>query len=189
MKTNQLYQQYSETIRKYLLKFVSESDADDLVQEVFIKVDNNLDKFRGGSSPKTWIYKIATNTARDFLKSRSYQLSKHQENITEEELITFDDANDKNNSQESNILTEEMNQCILEFIHRLPYEYSSVLVLSELEGYKNKEIAEILDISQNTAKVRLYRAKSRLKTELEEGCNISTTCDNKLECERKEPNK
>ena len=55
MQINQLYQQYSEMIRIYLMRFVNETDAQDLTQEVFVKVSRHFDEFRGDSSMKTWL--------------------------------------------------------------------------------------------------------------------------------------
>jgi len=78
-----------------------------------------------------------------------------------------------------------MNSCIKEFIHRLPDNYSAVLVLNELEGFSINKIAEIMDISTGTVKVRLHRARARLKRELNLGCTISINSENRLECEQK----
>lgn len=185
MQPNHLYQQYSEKIHAYLMRFVNETDAQDLTQEVFIKVSKNIDKFRGDSSIKTWIYRIATNTAKDFLKSRAYQASIKQTSISEKELEKYDASFGPDESIEEKIDASEMNKCILEFIHRLPINYSSILVLSELEGFNGEEIANIMNISIGAVKVRLHRARSRLKIELEGGCIISTNGNSKMQCERK----
>ncbi len=83
-------------------------------------------------------------------------------------------------------MRDEMNACIREFIQRLPQNYSSVLVLSDLEGHTNQEVAEILGLTLETVKIRLHRARSRLRGELSQGCDISTTRDNELECRPKE---
>ena len=169
----------------YLTKFVCESDASDLTQEVFIKVNNNIDKFRAESSVKTWIYRIATNTVKDYLKSKSYKVSESQQAISEEQLSLLEISQLEKESPESISLSDEMNECIREFIHRLPCSYSTVLVLSELEGYKIKEISEIMDVAANTVKVRLHRARAKLKNELEAGCRISVSGDDRIKCERR----
>ena len=183
MQVNQLYQQYSEMIRIYLMRFVNETDAQDLTQEVFVKVSKNIDKFRSDSSIKTWIYRIATNAAKDFLKSKAYQTSRKLISISETELEKYDISS--NTSFDNDLDAKEMNKCIKEFIHRLPVNYSSILVLSELEELSAKEVSNIMNLSVGTVKVRLHRARASLKKELEMGCNISTNCDNKMVCERK----
>ncbi len=186
MPTNQLYQQYSNTIRSYLMRFVDEAEASDLTQEVFVKVGNNIDQFRGEASIKTWIYRIALNTVKDFLKSKAHQTSIRQVPISEAELENCDASLASDSPIEEKLDAEAMNRCIREFIHRLPIDYSTVLVLSDLEELKAKEVAEILSLSIGTIKMRLHRARARLKTELEEGCVISTGCDGKPACERKQ---
>jgi RNA polymerase sigma-70 factor (ECF subfamily) len=64
-----------------------------------------------------------------------------------------------------------MNDCIRDFVARLPENYRAVLVLSEFEGLKNAEISEILGITLDTVKIRLHRARKRLKEELETHCD------------------
>ena len=70
---HEVYDEFHEKIDRYLTRLVGESEAEDLGQEVFVKVGNNLSKFKGQSSLSTWIYKIATNAARDKFRSASYQ--------------------------------------------------------------------------------------------------------------------
>ncbi len=175
---DQLYQQYFEPIKRYLGRYVGEAYAEELAQEVFIKVAKNNESFRGESSIKTWIYRIATNQAKDFLKSR---YKKDSDAISENDLEQYDA-----DCPEQLSMTAEMNDCIKEFIHRLPSDYSSVLLLSELEENNIREISEILGISQNTTKVRLHRARAKLRDEMQQGCTVTLSCDNRMMCERKE---
>ncbi len=183
MHYDHLYQQYFEPIKRYLGRYVGEAFSEELAQEVFIKVAKSSEGFRGESSIKTWIYRIATNLAKDFLKSR---YKKDSDAISESDLEQYDAVRFDEDSPESLNITTEMNDCIKEFIHRLPHDYCTVLLLSELEGHKITEISEILGISQNTAKVRLHRARAKLKDEMSQGCVVTATCDNRMVCERKE---
>lgn len=185
MPITDLYQAHASAIRHYLARFVSKAEAEDLTQEVFIKAGQGLKDFRGESSPKTWLYRIATNALCDFLKSKAYRRTQVQAGISEPELERYDDAPGQDAPLEKGAIHDEMNECIREFIHRLPELYSSVLVLGELEGYRHREIAEILDISVESVKVRLHRARARLKEELSRGCTLSYSSDNRLECERR----
>ncbi len=182
MHDHLLYQQYFEPIKRYLEQYVGFNHAEELTQEVFIKVIKNREQFRGETSEKNWIYRIATNTAKDFMKSRYKKLS---DSISEEDLEHYDSSWVDENTPEALNMTSEMNQCIREFIHRLPDQYATALILSELEGRTIKEISEILDLSQNATKVRLHRSRARLRDEIEQGCIITTTCDNRTLCERK----
>jgi RNA polymerase sigma-70 factor (ECF subfamily) len=182
MHDDNLYQQYFEPIKRYLVRFVGETYAEELAQEVFIKVAKSSEGFRGESSIKTWIYRIATNQAKDFLKSR---YKKESDAISESDLEQYDVVRFDEDSPESLNITTEMNECIKEFIHRLPHDYCTVLLLSELEGHKIKEISEILGVSENTIKVRLHRARAKLRDEMRQGCIVTTTCDSRVVCERK----
>ena len=186
MQTSDLYQHYFSNILRYLQRFLSDSQAEDLAQEVFIKADKGLDTFRGEASPKTWLYRIATNTLLDFLRSKSHHTDQSIIHIPVQELEKVADPTSVDLSLEQGSIRNEMNTCIKEFIQRLPENYSTVLVLSDLEGYTNQEVADILGLSLETVKIRLHRARARLKTELSQGCDFSLNSENTLECQRKE---
>ena len=79
-----------------------------------------------------------------------------------------------------------MNECILGVVEKLPENYRTVVVLSELEGFKDDEIAEILGVSIHTAKIRLHRARARLKKDLEIHCNFYRDERNEFACDSKE---
>ncbi|CAB5139826.1 hypothetical protein D3OALGA1CA_3799 [Olavius algarvensis associated proteobacterium Delta 3] len=79
-----------------------------------------------------------------------------------------------------------MSECVIEFVDKLPPGYRTVIVLSELEGMSNKDISEILGISLNNVKIRLHRARAKLKTELNEGCDFYHNDQNTLACDRKQ---
>ncbi len=78
-----------------------------------------------------------------------------------------------------------MNECIRSFIEKLSPDYKAVIVLSELEGFKNKEITDILQISLDIVKIRLHRARANLKKELEANCSFYRDKRNILACDLK----
>jgi RNA polymerase sigma-70 factor, ECF subfamily len=86
---------------------------------------------------------------------------------------------------EQTIIREEMSECVREFIDKLPPDYKTVILLSELEGFKNIEIADVLQISLNTVKIRLHRARAKLKEILNDGCDFYHNEQNALACDRK----
>jgi RNA polymerase sigma-70 factor (ECF subfamily) len=184
-QTNLLYREYSARIRNYLSRFVGKTDAEDLCQEIFMKVGANIGKFKGESSVKTWIYRIATNAVTDFFRSKAYRQSTRETPICEAELKVGEAACKTESSIDDALDEKKMNRCIASFIRRLPDTYASVLILSEFGDLSGKEIAEIAGISPGTVKVRLSRARARLKKELESGCTISTAGDDRIFCERK----
>jgi RNA polymerase sigma-70 factor (ECF subfamily) len=167
------------------MRFVSEAEAQDLTQEVFIKVNLKIHTYRGESHIKTWIYRIALNVLKDHLKSKSHKAVNKQVPISESELEDYDNHANNSTDPEEEIDTRLMNECISEFIHRLPLNYSSVLAMRELNGLSINEISDILGLSTSTVKVRLHRAKAKLHKELLSGCKITGTNDCRITCERK----
>lgn len=180
-----VFSEFHPRILRYAAKMTSPEEAEDITQEVFLKVSRALEGFKGESSLSTWIYRIATNTALDKLRSPT---RKSLEPLPLSELEAMDKSVwiDERVSSEAESIRDEMNQCIREFIERLPIDYRAVLLLSELEGMKNREIADVLDISLETAKIRLHRGRARLKKELEKGCDFYQDNERGLSCDRKE---
>jgi RNA polymerase sigma-70 factor (ECF subfamily) len=188
-----IYQTFHPKIKRYLSRLVGESESEDLIQEVFLKVNQKLKTFRGESRAlSTWVYRIATNVALDRVRSPSFQkmvrdrLSK--DSVAEGEIATEVKVvwtGMKAPSIEQQLIRKEMNECIRDFIEKLPENYRAVLILSELEGQKNQEIAEILGLSLDTVKIRLHRARAKLKKELETHCNFYRDERNELACDLK----
>jgi RNA polymerase sigma-70 factor (ECF subfamily) len=167
-----IYEAFQPKILRYLTRLVGEADAEDLMQDVMIKVNDALPNFRGESQLSTWIYRIATNVALDRLRSPSYQRIVQTCPVSSESEI--EDRNpltgERTPLPEPQIFRREMNDCIQGFIQRLPENYRAVLILSEFEGLQNSEIAVVLGISLSTVKIRLHRAKERLKEEFIAHC-------------------
>ncbi|MBW2706565.1 MAG: RNA polymerase sigma factor, partial [Deltaproteobacteria bacterium] len=88
-------------------------------------------------------------------------------------------------STDQKVIRKEMSECVREYVDRLPPDHRTVLVLKELEGFKNREIADILDISLENVKIRLHRARARLKLELDDGCDFYHNDEGTLVCDRK----
>jgi hypothetical protein len=83
------------------------------------------------------------------------------------------------------LIRKDMKDCIRGVVDSLPGDYSAVLVLSEFEGLTNSEIAEVIGISLDTAKIRLHRARTKLRKALEAKCNFYRDERNELSCDRK----
>jgi len=172
-----VHKQFRPKILRYLSRLVGAAEAEDVAQSVLLKVSEALPGFRGDSTLSTWIYRIATNAALDRLR--------HKTPATELEFEESDaPPSAQSPSAEASAIREEMNECIHEFIERLPGNYRTVMVLSELEGFKNDEIAAILDVSLDTVKIRLHRARARLRRDLESGCNFYRDERGELACDR-----
>ncbi len=174
-----VYDRFHGKIRRYLDRLAGADEAGDMTQEVFAKVSRALPRFRGDSSVSTWIYRIATNIAYDRLRRSSSQQ-------TAEVPIEADaPVKDPSPGIEQQLVRREMIDCVDRFIDRLPPNYRSVVVLSEQEGLTNQEIAEALRLTLDTVKIRLHRARTRLRKELGEGCDFYRDERNELACDPK----
>ena len=143
-------------------------DAPDVVQEVFLKVFRNIDQFRGDSSLKTWIYRIAVNEARNhhrwFGRHRSQEVRLEQ---AAPDLPSIGDRlEDPTNDPFQITLDREVQQLIEDSLKTLSSHQRAVLVLRELEGLSYDEISEILEISLGTVKSRILRGREALRQEV-----------------------
>lgn len=189
MKFQELYKEFYPKILGYLGHLTGNRiEAEDLTQEVFIKIHKSLGSFKGKSSLSTWIYTIATNTANDHFRSASY--------LKGAKLALPDDVLKKNtadrnvwtgeNEKTSDLILEdsEMCLCIKRYIDDLNENYRTVFVLSEYESLSNQEIADILGMTLDTVKIRISRARKQLKSMMEKGCEI-TFEDGSFKCNEK----
>jgi RNA polymerase sigma-70 factor (ECF subfamily) len=192
LEFEKIHDVFRPKILRYLTRLVGPYEAEDLTQEVFVRVNRALRNFRGESQLSTWIYRIATNAALDRLRSPSFQpppdkqlltvsIGGPEKGIEERDVWTGEGTP----SVEASLIRKEMNDCIRSFIERLPTDNRTILVLSELEGLKNSEIAEILGVSLGVVKVRLHRARAKLRHELETHCSFYRDERNELACDLK----
>jgi RNA polymerase sigma-70 factor (ECF subfamily) len=193
LEFQQIFNEYQPRILKYLTRLTSRFEAEDLSQEVFIKVESGLKNFRGESKLSTWIYRIASNTAIDRMRNQSYKNSINKSTPPENEQKDDLDIEDRDmftgnkvELTDQQFVREEMNSCIRNYIENLPEDYKTVVILSEFEGRKNKEIAEILNLSLDTVKIRLHRARAQLRKILESNCSFYRNDQNELACNLKE---
>ena len=187
-KFNAIFDEYQPRILRYLARIVGPEDAEDLSQEVFDKISRGLGGFRGESRLSTWICRIATYTAIDRSRSAAGRHAKEHRPFEDEMPPDASDVPAAPASPVTDrlVIRKEMSDCVNEFIDNLPPDYKAVIVLSELEGFANKEIAEILCLSLDNAKIRLHRARASLKKALREGCDFYYTEENTLACDRKQ---
>jgi RNA polymerase sigma-70 factor (ECF subfamily) len=181
-----LYRDYYPRVRRYLARLVSFEEAEDVAQDVFLKISRSLHTFRGESSLSTWIYRIATNAAMDYVRSpagRARCASSTAADPADDEAAA--QLHGAASPVEHDAIRGEMSACVQSLVAQLPENYRAVLVLAETEGLKNSEIAEVLGLSLETVKIRLHRARARLKQLLESSCTFYHDPCNTLLCESK----
>jgi len=172
-----IYSQFQPKILRFTSNMIGETEAEDLTQEIFIKVNSALPNFRGESKLSTWIYRIATNAVVDRLRSSDFKQEARKSAsscITEGAEAELDDRNiwtgETIPMPEIQVVREEMSACVQEYLHKLPENYRLVLGLSEFANLSSQEIADILGITVAAAKIRLHRARQRLKKDLIATC-------------------
>ena len=146
-----LYDEYKSQMYTLAYRITGNfEDAEDVLQEGFLKVFRNISSFRGDSKAGTWIHTIMARTALERIRSKMQ--------FTDMEILPEieDDAH------YFPIDSEYLEKAILE----LPDGYRSIFTLYEIEGFKHREIADMLDISENTSKSQLHKAKRMLQDKL-----------------------
>jgi RNA polymerase sigma-70 factor (ECF subfamily) len=183
----EIYAEFQPKILHYLSRLAGPAEAEDLTQEVFVKVSRGLEGFKGESKFSTWLYRVATNTALDRLRSSSFRSSSEYTPL--EDGAGVQDRNiwtgQTKTSTDQEVVRKEMSECVREYVEDLPPDYKAVILLSDLGGFKNREIADILEVSLDSVKIRLHRARASLKKRLGDGCDFYRNEQNLLVCDRK----
>ena len=136
------------------------SEAEDIAQEVFLKLWKNLKNYKQDIKLTTWLYKIITNHCLDYLKSRS---RKQQMNNVEMKM-SIQIADEINHEQQ--IEDRELLQIVTALAKRLTFKQQAVFVLRDLEGLAVEEIGDILDMSASNLKSNLYHARQKIREDL-----------------------
>lgn len=161
-----IHDEYRPKILRYLTARVGELEAEDLTQEVLVKINHALPDFRGDSKLSTCIYRIASNTALDRLRSPKFQRTESLEEINlespDEIEAAAEFAETAETSPENEVFRKQRVECYEGCIDELPESYRQVLVLSECEEKAINEIADILGLSEEPVKMRLHRGKEKL---------------------------
>jgi RNA polymerase sigma-70 factor (ECF subfamily) len=139
---------------------LSRHDAEDVVQEVFVRLHNKLGQFQGEAKLSTWLYRMTVNASLDVLR-RFKRRQKWETSLTvivNEESLARESAGQTDHA--------EMSEKIMQALSRLRKPHRAVIVLRDFEGLAYDEIAEVLQIDKGTVASRLHRAYSKLKKEL-----------------------
>jgi len=157
---------YKNKVFAFAYKFTNDyNEAQDLSQEIFIKIYNNISKFRFESSISTWIYKIATNMCIDYKRKKKKEILNFNEELSQEGSLSIQ-LNSRDNSPEEIIISDEKQREVHKVIYNLPDIYKTVIMMYHFNELSYKEISTALSISEKTVETRLYRARRLLRDEL-----------------------
>jgi len=155
---NILTSKYYPRVYASIFSFIkSREDSEDLSQQTFIKVWQQLDSFRGDSAFFTWVYRIAINLAKNFVTSSGFKKQKINTSIedTEIDISSFNDI-------ESTVIHEESLEEINDYIDTLPESLKTAFVLREVEGKSYEDIAIITQTPIGTVRSRIFRARESI---------------------------
>lgn len=147
------------------------SDAEDIAQEVFIRIYTSISSFKGNSSLATWIYKITYNRSLDFLKKNNKKMktTKTLDDPEDAELLTL--AGEKF-IPEKEFEDKQMKEDIQAALQKLPEDQRQLIELKDIHGFSYEEIMEITGLKDGTMKSRLNRARTSLRKMLQTKWNI-----------------
>ena len=182
MEFFEIYDQYYSKVRKFILAVVKDEwVADDVIQETFLKVQQNIKSLRDPSRLSSWIFRIAHNLCQDHF--RRMKKSRKEERIDQEETEDLNEALiQKGLGIQKELEQRQMGECVQNQINLLPEPLRTVLVLFDIMEFSHQESADILGITVKNVKVRLHRARKRLKAILEEKCAFERDERNVLIC-------
>lgn len=155
-----LMRKYGNDVLRTAYMYVKDNHlAEDIFQDVFIKVNQKLNTFQGDSSIKTWIIRITINACKDYIKSAWNQKVTQFTEFQENTLAGKDEY--------SAVEQEDENRMVREAVVQLPQKYKDVLLCVYFQDMSIAETSKLLGIAEGTAKSRLSRAKEKLKLSLE----------------------
>lgn len=158
---------YQHKIIQLVNRYVKDpSEAQDVAQETFIKAYRALGNFRGDSAFYTWLYRIAINTAKNYLVSRSRRSSDYQVDIQDAEALENAPQLQGMETPERLLLNQEIIDTIKIAIDKLPEEMRTAIMLREFEGMSYEEIAEAMDCPVGTVRSRIFRAREAIDNKL-----------------------
>jgi RNA polymerase sigma-70 factor (ECF subfamily) len=157
----ELYRAHAPRLFGVACRFVGRSEAEDLLQDIFLSAHRKLDQYKGDSSVGTWLFRLATNLCLDHLRSRGARFANVTDGIVEEPAAI---------GPAGGALVGVVDRLDLErALAELPDGCRAVFVLHDVEGFQHAEIGELLGIADGTSKSQLHKARMRLRGLLSAG--------------------
>jgi RNA polymerase sigma-70 factor (ECF subfamily) len=184
LDSSTLFAEYYQRLYRYTLSLLHDpAEADDAVQETLVRAYRRLESLRDWNALTTWLYRIATHICLDHMRRRA----RDKTIGTEAEPFDLDQAEDDAPSLQDIVERNDMSACVQRYLEGLSDSYRAVILLHDLDGLTSPQIAEILGVSLATVKIRLHRARVRVRAQLEAGCAFAHDERDVLVCEPKSP--
>jgi RNA polymerase sigma-70 factor, ECF subfamily len=164
-----VWDKFSEKLKNFLCKRVNDTSiADDLLQEIFVKIHLKLHLLKDEKKLENWVFQIAYNQLNDYYKSNKKTLE-----------YAVDEVDLQPNTEDKN----HFESCLLPFIENLPEKYRESIVMSDMQGIKIKDIAHQLNISESGIKSRIQRGREMIKQHFVDCCHLHIDSKGKLKGE------
>lgn len=160
---------YTE-FHRVLLAFIKgrvnhHQDAEDILQNVFIKLSSGISSLERKEKLQSWIYTIARNSIIDYYRSRSNKNGSYSVDAFDEDNFTEEEYNDT---------TKGLDCCLTNFVMQLPEEYRNIIIDVEIKGMKQKELGEMYNLAYPSIRSRVQRGREKLKQILLECCHVKS---------------
>jgi RNA polymerase sigma-70 factor (ECF subfamily) len=174
---NHIWKEHHDQLLNFIRKRVNDTDvADDILQDVFLKILSKIDTLKNTDKLQSWLYQITRNVISDYYRQ---QQKENKLTIQQPELVFQDERN----------AMKEAESWIGLYVRGLPQNYRKAVELSELEGKSIGQIAEELNISYTNARARVQRGRQALKKSLTDCCTFHVDVyGNVIDYQRKDPN-
>ncbi len=161
MTTEKIWEEFHPRIKQFILKRIpDEYNAEDILQEVFLKIHARIDTLRDEEKLQSWMYQIARNVIADYYRQHKATVALSEALLLPEEPVVDDDV------------VKDLLPGVRTMVNSLPDEYRQALLLTEYEGLTQRELAERLGLSLSGAKSRVQRAREKLKAMLLDCCHF-----------------
>lgn len=158
---------YQQRVINLITRFVSDySECQDIAQEAFIKAYRGLHNFRGDSAFYTWLYRIAANSAKNFLASKSRKVPAQGVDAQDAEFYDGESRLKDRESPEHIMLTKEIEKTVFATIETLPEDLRTAIRLREMDGMSYEDIALVMGCPIGTVRSRIFRAREAIDMEL-----------------------
>ena len=159
---------YQHKVMGLVRRFVKDpTEAEDVAQEAFIKAYRAINTFRGDSAFYTWLYRIAVNTAKNYLVAQGRRPPSSDVDAIEAENFESGGALKEISNPENLMLSEELRQIVFRTIESLPEDLRMAITLRELDGLSYEEIAAIMDCPVGTVRSRIFRAREAIDNKVQ----------------------
>ncbi len=174
MNPEAAFEEFKDRLQRYITSLVQDPlQAEDLLQETFLRAHRRRESLRDPAALKAWLYRIATNLCADHFRRLVSPIAAPLPELELTGMMEGGGADHEEPGIDSLVAQGEMSRCVQRLIHQLPETYRLPILLHDVHGLTNSETAQVLGCSLEVAKIHLHRARRKLKEALLGTCEFS----------------